>query len=38
MTRSGHVRSGSVIGSTSSAKLRYRLIGIDDPRWVFQAG
>ncbi len=38
MTRSVQVRSGSVIGSTSSANGRYRLIGIDDPRWVFQAG
>ena len=37
-TRSGQVRSGSVTGSTSSAKVRYRLTGIDDPRWVFQTG
>jgi hypothetical protein len=26
------------MGSTSSAKGRYRLTGIDDPRWVFHAG
>lgn len=38
MTLSGQVRSGSEIFSTSSAKLRYRLTGIDEPRWVFQAG
>src|SRR5436190_24339960 len=35
---SGQVRSASVTGSTSSAKLRYRPTGIDVPRWVFQAG
>src|SRR3984893_1921345 len=37
-TRSGQVRSASVTGSTSSAKVRYRPTGIDDLRWVFQAG
>jgi hypothetical protein len=26
------------MGSTSSANGRYRLTGIDDPRWVFQPG
>ena len=38
MTRSGQVRSASRTGSTSSANGRYRLTGIDDPRWVFHAG
>lgn len=38
MTWSGQVRSGSEIGSTSSAKLRYRLTGMDEARWVFQDG
>src|SRR5689334_3082370 len=38
MTRSGHVRSGSRMGSTSSAKGRYRLTGIDEPRCGFHAG
>ena len=38
MTRSGQVRSASLIGSTSSANGRYRLTGIDEPRWGFQAG
>src|SRR6202035_989499 len=38
MTRSGHVRSASRIGSTSSANGRERLDGIDDPRWLFHAG
>jgi hypothetical protein len=37
-TRSGQVRPASVTGSTSSAKVRYRLTGIDVVRWVFQAG
>src|SRR4029077_13518617 len=37
-TRSGQVRSASVTGSTSAAKVRYRLTGIDVVRWVFQAG
>src|SRR5215212_116966 len=36
-TRSGQVRSGSVTASTSAAKVRYRLTGIDVVRWVFQA-
>src|ERR1700733_5825934 len=38
MTRSGQVRSASRIGSPSAANDRYRLTGIDDPRWVFHAG
>src|SRR5690242_11359004 len=38
MALSGHVRSGRRMGSTSSAKLRYRLTGIEEARWVFQAG
>jgi hypothetical protein len=38
ITLSGQVRSASRTGSTSSAKGRYRPIGIDDPRWVFHAG
>ena len=38
MTRSGQLRSGSRMGSTSSANGRYRLTGIDEPRWGFQAG
>ncbi len=41
MTRSGQVRSNGAGGShpeTSAAKVRYRLTGIDDPRWVFHAG
>ncbi|GFG71105.1 hypothetical protein MSEN_28250 [Mycolicibacter senuensis] len=38
MTRSGQVRIRRVMGSTSSAKLRYRLTGIVEPRWVFQPG
>lgn len=33
MTLSGQVRSGSRIGSTSSANGRYRLTGIEEPRW-----
>src|SRR5262245_32998427 len=45
-TRSGQMRSkgtGTVPNAglppgTSSAKLRYRLIGIDVVRWVFHAG
>jgi hypothetical protein len=37
-TRSGQVRSGSRIGSTSSANDRYRFIGIAVPRCVFHAG
>jgi hypothetical protein len=37
-TLSGQVRSASVTGSTSAAKLRYRLTGMDVVRWVFQAG
>jgi hypothetical protein len=32
------VRSETVTGSTSSAKVRYRLTGIDVARWVFHAG
>jgi hypothetical protein len=35
---SGHVRSGTEMNSTSSAKGRYRLVGIDVRRWVFHAG
>ena len=35
---SGHVRSARVTGSTSSANGRYRLTGIDVPRWVFHTG
>ncbi|MEH3138618.1 MAG: hypothetical protein PGN37_00240 [Mycobacterium kyogaense] len=38
MTLSGQVRSVSATGSTSAAKLRYRLTDIADARWVFQAG
>src|SRR5947209_20311870 len=38
MTLSGHVRSGRLTGSTSSANGRYRWIGIDVPRWVFHPG
>src|ERR1700756_122449 len=38
MTRSGQVRSATRMGSTSSANGRYRLIGIDEPRWGFQVG
>ena len=38
MTLSGQVRSATAMVSTSSAKLRYRLTGIDEPRWVFHAG
>src|SRR6185312_6566985 len=38
ITRSGQLRSASRIGSTSSAKGRYRLTGIDEPRWGFHAG
>src|SRR5919112_4048967 len=37
-TLSGQVRSASVTDSTSAAKGRYRLTGIDVVRWVFQAG
>ncbi|BBX46870.1 hypothetical protein GCM10009641_39780 [Mycobacterium cookii] len=37
MTWSGQVRSAKRTGSTSSANDRYRLTGIDDPRWVFHA-
>jgi hypothetical protein len=37
-TLSGQVRSGSVMGSTSSAKDRYLLTGMEEARWVFQAG
>src|ERR1700722_4220872 len=37
-TRSGQVRSASRMDSTSSANGRYRLTGIDDPRWIFHAG
>src|SRR5215211_5416647 len=37
-TRSGQVRSGSRIGSTSSANGRYRRTAIEVPRWVFHAG
>src|SRR5919205_593366 len=37
-TLSGQVRSASVTDSTSSAKGRYRLTGIDVVRCVFQAG
>src|ERR1700722_9755652 len=38
MTRSGQMRSASLIGSTSSANGRYRLTGIDEPRCGFHAG
>ena len=38
MTRSGQLRSASRMGSTSSANGRYRLTGIDEPRWGFQLG
>ncbi|GFG65915.1 hypothetical protein MKUB_34050 [Mycobacterium kubicae] len=38
MTRSGQVRSATRMGSTSSAKGRYRVTGMDDPRCGFQAG
>src|SRR5699024_4950438 len=38
MTRSGQLRSGTRMGSTSSANGRYRPMGIADPRWAFQAG
>src|SRR3974390_1792057 len=38
MMRSGQVRSASRMGSTSSANGRYRLTGIDVPRWGFHAG
>src|SRR5260370_41490583 len=37
-TRSGQVRSPTATGSTSSAKVRYRLTGMDVVRWGFQAG
>jgi hypothetical protein len=45
-TLSGQVRSkgtgaepdAGLPPGTSSAKVRYRLTGIDVPRWVFQAG
>src|SRR6476659_5369982 len=37
-TLSGQLRSATVIGSTSSAKVRYRFTGIDVARWVFHAG
>ncbi|BBZ57150.1 hypothetical protein MPHO_41420 [Mycolicibacterium phocaicum] len=35
---SGQVRSGREMFSTSAAKLRYRLTGIAELRWVFQDG
>src|SRR6516225_10821607 len=38
MTRSGQLRSASRTGSTSSKNGRYRLIGIDEPRWGFHTG
>ena len=38
MTLSGQVRCCTDTDSTSSAKLRYRLVGMDVRRWVFQAG
>src|ERR1700744_1324786 len=38
MTRSGQLRSASRMGSTSSKNGRYRLIGIDEPRWGFHTG
>src|ERR1700742_3977397 len=45
-TLSGHVRSNGTGAApdaglppgTSSTKVRYRLTGIDVPRWVFQPG
>src|SRR6201999_1274572 len=38
ITRSGQVRSGTRMGSTSSANGRYRLTGIEEPRCGFHAG
>nr|VTO95999.1 hypothetical protein BIN_B_01282 [Mycobacterium riyadhense] len=38
ITRSGQVRLGTRMGSTSSANGRYRLTGIAEPRCGFQTG
>src|ERR1700739_3485585 len=38
ITRSGQMRSAPRTVSTSSAKGRYRLTGIDEPRWGFHVG